>query len=135
MGTKPSRDLEGRCFYSSNVIAVYCVLNLPVGTFLYALNIARRGNRLAGYGVAAISLGSLLGMLWVRAWGGQVTNFLVISILAGIALLKAEDRPYRLALSRGGATARWWPPALWACGASLCVWAAAFLSASLTIES
>ena len=119
--SRPPRDLEGRRFYRPGVIATYCVLSFPVGLYLYGLNVARRGSRMTGYTLAGMSCVAFLGMLAAGVMGARVSGFGILGIFAGIGLLNMEGRPYRLALSRGGGTARWWPPLLWVLGTILLV--------------
>ena len=113
------QDLQGRFFYRPGVVATYCVLSLPVGLYLYGLNVARRGGRVMGYAMAGVSGAVLVGMLVAGAIGARVPGVGILGILVGIGLLNMEDRPYRVALSRGGLTARWWPPLLYVLGSGL----------------
>ena len=113
-------------FYRPGVIAVYCALSLPVGLCLYGLNVARRGSRVIGYTILGTSLVALVGIVLVGILGGRVSRIGLLSIILAIGLQKMEVGPYQQALSRGGRTARWWPPLLWILGAlivALMIWA------------
>jgi hypothetical protein len=125
--TLPSTDLQGRRFYRPGVIATYCVLNLAVGLALYGLNVAHRGSRFMGYLLASASGAALVGMLAVAAIGKPVAGFGVLGLFIGLGLFKQESGPYRLALSRGGVDARWWPPLLWVVAAMIVVVAVAVI--------
>jgi len=116
-----SKDVSGRHFYRPHVLAAYCILHLPVGLFLYGLNVIRRGNCLTGYVLAGISGATFLGMLVVAASGARVFTYGILGIFIGIGLLKIESGPYRRARSRGGTAARWWPPLLWVAGSVLVI--------------
>ena len=112
-------DLQGlrSCyFYRPEVIATYCVFSLPVGLCLYGLNVARRGGRLVGYAMAGLSAALLVGIPFSSVLDSSGLSLALPGVFVGIGLLNLEDRPYREALSRGGLTARWWPPLLWAVG-------------------
>jgi hypothetical protein len=112
----PFRSLQ-RCYlYSPDTIVAYCVLILPVGLYLYGLNVARRGSRIMGYFMVGLSAIALLGMLTGFALGIRVSTFGAIGIFVGIGLYKMECSRYRLELSRGAVNARWWPPLLWVLG-------------------
>ena len=115
------QDLQGRRFYRPGVIATYCVLSLPVGLYLYGINVGRRGGRVMGYVLASTSGVTFLGMLAAGAVGARVSGFGILGIFAAIGLLNMEGRPYRLALSHGGVPARWWPPLLWVLGSIVLV--------------
>ena len=119
--TPVPQDLQGHGFYRPGVIATYCVLSLPVGLYLYGVNVARRGGRVMGYVLSGLSGATFLGMLVAGALGARVSGLGILGIFAGIGLLNMEGRPYRLALSRGGVTSRWWPPLLWVIGSILVV--------------
>jgi hypothetical protein len=115
------QELQGRRFYSPEVIAAYCILlSLPVGLYLYGLNIARRGDRVMGYSMAGISVITFVGgMFAVDAMGATMSPYRFLGIFVAIGLLNMEDAPYRAALLRGGTRARWWPPLLWVIGSFL----------------
>jgi hypothetical protein len=120
--TATPQELQGRRFYPPGVIATYCILSLPVGLCLYGLNIARRGGRVMGYGMAGISVITFGGTFAAGAMGATVSMVSIVStlpIFVAIGLLNMEDPPYRAALSRGGVKARWWPPLLWVIGSLL----------------
>ena len=69
-----AQDLQGRGFYRPGVIATYCVFSLPVGLYLYGLNIARRGGRIMGYLLSGISGLLFVGMLAAGAVGARVSG-------------------------------------------------------------
>jgi hypothetical protein len=114
-GTQQLQDLLGRRFYKPGVIAVFCLLGVPVGTLLYGLNIARRGDRLLGYGLAVVS-----GLILLFAPFSNGPDLSRVAFYAGIffaiGIFNLETGPYQLALSRGGQPARWWPPLLGVAG-------------------
>lgn len=110
-----------RRFYPPGVLAAYAVLFLPVGLYLYGLNVIRRGNRLPGCILAGISGVAFLGMLVVAASGASVFTYGILGIFIGIGLFRMESGPYRRAISRGGVAARWWPPLLWVAGSVILV--------------
>lgn len=115
-GALPSQDLAGRRFYSAGVIGGYCVLSLPVGLYLYGLNVARRGSRVMGYALTGASGLAFLAMLAATVTGTRASGFGLFGIFTGLTLLNMEHRPYRRSLARGGTPAKWWPPLLWTMG-------------------
>lgn len=110
--------------YSPSVLAAYCILcSLPVGTFLYSLNLSRRGDRTRGRLFAALS-GLLFLLYWLFPSSGWFARG-ALNTLAGISLYQCE-KPYFENLRRyGGKKARWWPPLLWV---------AALISVSLLMQ-
>ena len=111
--TQQPQDLQGRRFYSPGTVAGYCLFSPPVGLCLLGLNAARRGSRSLGYLLAGLSGVVFLGALATAAAGSSVSGFGVFGAFLAIGLFRMEYGPYRLALSRGGVAARWWPPLLW----------------------
>lgn len=119
------QSLRGQRFYRPGVIAIYCILmGLPVGIFLYGLNVARRESRVLGYllvGVAgAAFLASFLQAAVVTAIPLRFQMH-ILTLFVGLGLFKLEEGAYRLALARGGMPARSWPPLLWVLGSVLTV--------------
>jgi len=114
-----AQELAGRLFYSPNVIAAYCVFSLPLGLLLYGLNLTRGWNRVMGYALTGISAVAVDGLLLASALGARISDISklgALGLFVGIGVLNTEGGAYRRALSRGGATARWWTPLLWALG-------------------
>jgi hypothetical protein len=119
------QDLAGCRFYRPGVIGTYCVLSLPLGLWLYGLNLARRGSRVMGYSLASICGATLLVMFAASVLDARVSPVgifpVLLGIVVGIRLFNIEGSLYRLAVSRGGMTARWWPPLLWLLGTMVLV--------------
>ncbi|MEZ4651015.1 MAG: hypothetical protein R3E97_19960 [Candidatus Eisenbacteria bacterium] len=109
-------SLDGRRFYHPGIIATYSVLSLPVGMYLYGLNVARRGSRVMGRTMTIVAGLVLLGMFVNAAAGGPPLRTGALGIFVGIAMIRLESSTYRYAVAHGGTRARWWPPLLWVIG-------------------
>jgi len=103
-------------FYSPGVIAIYCILYLPMGLLLLGLNYIRRGHRANG-GIY-LALSGILAALYVAAtaFETRLSPFLVVSAAAAAFVISTERAPFERAIQSGGAKARWWPPLLWLLG-------------------
>jgi hypothetical protein len=106
-----SKDLQGVQLYKPGVLAAYLALGgLPVGLFLYGLNLTRRGQRSIGYVLCALSTVIFAMIAVVVSSGGRVSGIGFLAVLVAILVYKMESRSYKLALSRGATPAKWWPP-------------------------
>ncbi len=114
-----SADLTGRQFYRPVVIGLYCALSIPVGLYLCGINASRRGQRVMGLLISALSAVLLIGMLVLGALGGRLASIGLLGIILGVALISFETPAYRWSLARGGTPARSWPPLLWVGGTLL----------------
>lgn len=108
-----SVDLSGIKLYTPGVLAAYFVLgNLPIGTALYALNVARRGDRILGYFLFGASALALVLLILAALAGRNLRGWTLLALVIGLAVFRAERRPYRMAVQRGAMPAQWWPPLL-----------------------
>jgi hypothetical protein len=108
-----SVDLSGIRLYKPGVLAAYFVLgNLPIGMALYALNVARRGDRILGYFLFGASALALVLLIVVALAGRNLRGWTLLALVIGLAVFRIELRPYRVAVKRGAMPARWWPPLL-----------------------
>ncbi|MGB8657922.1 MAG: hypothetical protein WCE90_09085 [Candidatus Zixiibacteriota bacterium] len=106
-----AKDLEGVKLYKPGVIAAYLVLGgLPVGLFLYGLNIARRDQRWLGVFFCTMSAAAFLMLVTVAARGHGALGVAGLGIAAAYSVYRIERRPYDLAIQRGATPAKWWPP-------------------------
>jgi hypothetical protein len=111
---KLEADLTGTRLYSPEMIAAYLVLSgLPIGLFLYGLNMRRRGQAVLGGVMCILSAITLAGLFLAVAAGRPVAAFGAGAALVAIGMFSIESGPYRMALRRGAIRARWWPPAVW----------------------
>lgn len=105
--------LSGVKLYSPGVLAAYFILgNLPIGMALYALNVARRGDRWIGYLLFCMSAATLLALLSAAAAGTRLRTLQLLAVLVGLGIWQIETPPYRRAIRSGATRARWWPPLL-----------------------
>jgi hypothetical protein len=99
--------------YQPGVLVAYFVLgNLPIGMALYALNVARRGDRAFGYLLFGASALALILLILAAIAGRNLRAWTLIALVIGVAVFSMEQRPYRTAVQRGAKPARWWPPLL-----------------------
>ncbi len=104
---------SGVKLYSPGVLAAYFILgNLPIGMALYALNVARRGDRWIGYLLFCMSAVTLLALLSAAAAGTRLRTLQLLAVLVGLGIWQIETPPYRRAIRSGATRARWWPPLL-----------------------
>lgn len=105
--------MVGVRLYRPGVIALYFVLGgLPLGCFLYGLNVARRGDRLFGYALVAVATIAYALLIAAIVTGVGVSGFGILGVFVGLGVMYMEGRPYRNALASGATPARWWPPLL-----------------------
>ena len=116
------KDLEGIAFYKPEVVAIYCLINLPLGFCLYGLNSARRESSTLAVILSSLSIAYLLMRFVANAIGMDAPNLAHISFFIGLGFFKREAIPYRRAILRGGKTARWWPPLLIAVASQLSIY-------------
>ena len=103
--------LSGVTLYSPGVLAAYFILgNLPIGMALYALNVARRGDRWIGYLLFCMAAVTLLVLLSAAAGGTRLRTLQLLAVLVGLGIWQIETPPYRRAIRSGATRARWWPP-------------------------
>jgi hypothetical protein len=104
-------DLPGIRLYRPGVLVAYFILgNLPIGMALYALNLARRGDRVLGYFLFGASVLALALLLVAAIAGRNLRGWTLLALVIGLAVYGAERGPYRSAVQRGARPARWWPP-------------------------
>lgn len=118
-----SKDMKGIQLYKPGVVAAYLALGgIPVGLFLYGLNIVRRGQRWLG-GTLCTLAGIAFIMIIVSAslGGRRLSGFGILGVLVAIWVYNIERKPYRLALQQGATPAKWWPPLFWVFGGILIV--------------
>ncbi len=115
------QDLAGVRLYTPGVIAMYTVLSLPVGLYVYGLNIYRRGRRLTGGLLGTLGALMFCAMLFAGATGHRISGFGILGIFVALGLFKIEAGRYKSAVARGASAARWWPPLLLAVAAILVV--------------
>jgi len=129
--SKETDELAGLNLYKPHVIAWYMVIGLPLGLCVYGLNIARHGQQWFGYSVSAFS-GLVFIMVAALVHMGTVSAEIYFSnqgflfgnrstLLAGFVYFM-EQRPYKVAISKGATPARWWPPMSWAIGVHLALY-------------
>ncbi len=113
--TKATTEKSGP-FYSPVVIAVYCVLFLPIGALLMGLNHWRRNRR--GMGVVLLTFAGILVLLFsVAAFlGTRIPLMWIFGAAAAVFVISSESAPFKHAIKLGGRKARWWPPLLWVVG-------------------
>jgi hypothetical protein len=105
------RSLAGVKLYSPGVLAAYFILgNVPIGTALYGLNVARRGDRLIGYVLLGASLLTLVLLCLAALAGRNLRGWGLLALVMGLGVWRVERGPYRRALQSGAGRARWWPP-------------------------
>jgi hypothetical protein len=108
-----SVDLSGIKLYKPGVLMAYFVLgNLPDGMAIYALNVARRGDRALGYFLFGASALALVLLILAALAGRSMRGWTLLALVIGLAVFSTERRPYQMALQRGATPARWWPPLL-----------------------
>jgi hypothetical protein len=108
---KQSTDLAGVRLYTLGALAAYFVLgNLPIGMALYALNVARRGDRVLGYVLFAASAVALVLLILAAEAGRNLRGWTLLALVIGLAMYRLERGPYQMAVQRGATPARWWPP-------------------------
>jgi phosphoglycerol transferase MdoB-like AlkP superfamily enzyme len=111
--TTTSSDLAGIRLYTPWTLLAYFVLgNLPIGMALYALNVARRGDRLFGYLLFAVSMVTFALLVLAAIAGPHFKGWTLLALLIGVGVFKMEQIPYRRAVQRGATAAPWWPPLL-----------------------
>ena len=129
---KATDELAGLKLYKPYVVAWYMVVGgLPLGLCLYGLNIARRGQQWFGYSVSAFS-GLVYIMVAALVHMGTVSHriyldnqgllFGLLSVLLALFVQFMEQRPYKVAISKGATPAWWWPPMSWAIGVHLALY-------------
>ncbi len=111
------QPLVGKRLHRPGLLAAYCILaNLPLGFFLYGLNVYRRGNVWMGRTILTLSALAIIGMSIVLALGLDVKvrglHVMLLNIVVGIGLMKAERSSYQRAILNGALPAKWWPPLL-----------------------
>ena len=109
--------LVGKRLHRPGLLAAYCILaNLPLGFFLYGLNVYRRGNVWMGRTILILSALAIIGMSITLTLGldvkGRGLHVMLLNIVVGIGLMKAERSSYQRAISNGAVPAKWWPPLL-----------------------
>lgn len=115
--------LSGVKLYSPGVLAAYFILgNLPVGMALYALNVARRGDRWIGYLLFFMSAATLLALLLAAAGGSSLRTWRLLALFVGLGIWQIETPAYRQAIRRGAKPAQWWPPLLAVLALAIVVW-------------
>jgi hypothetical protein len=116
------KDLDTIKLYKPGVIAAYLALGgLPVGLYLYGLNILRRGQRWVGVFFCSLSALAFVMMAMVAATGHPAMGIGFLGIVVAICVYQMEKRPYQLAIQRGATSAKWWPPIFWVIGIFLLV--------------
>jgi hypothetical protein len=97
--------------YSPGALAAYFILgNIPIGMALYALNVARRGDRWIGYMLFASSAVALVLLVLAAAAGRNLRGWNLLALVVGLGVWRVEQRPYRQAIRNGAFPERWWPP-------------------------
>ncbi len=127
-----STHLAGKRLYRPGVLAAYCILtNLPLGVFLFSLNVYRRGSIWAGRISMALTALAIVGYSVVLAAGVNLTGsrYLLLNIVVGLGIMKAEQAKYEKAISNGALPARWWPPLIFVCVNMLVIYLLAWLIA------
>jgi hypothetical protein len=115
--------LPGVRLYHPGVLAAYFLLgNLPIGMALYALNLARRGDRWIGYVLFFMSATALLALLLAGIAGTDLRPWRLLAVLVGLGVWQIETPAYRNAIRRGATPASWWPPLLAVLALALIVW-------------
>ena len=115
------QDLTGVRLYTPGVIAMYTVLSLPVGLYVYGINMYRHGRRLTGALLGTFATLMFGAMLFAGATGHRISGFGILGIFVALGVFKLESGRYSSAVSRGATAARWWPPLLLAVAAILLV--------------
>jgi hypothetical protein len=117
-----TKDIETIKQYKPGVIAAYLALGgLPVGLYLYGLNILRRGQRWMGLLFCALSGAAFVLVAFIAATGHKATGIGILGIVVALCVYLMERKPYNLAIENGATPARWWPPLLWVVGIILIV--------------
>jgi len=119
-----SQQFAGKRLYRPGVLAAYCIIaNLPFGIFLYGLNVYRRGHFWMGRIILAVSAVAIIAMSIAVASGAKVYCIpsLLLNIVVGVGLMKAERGSYQKAILNGATPARWWPPLLFLAAISLAI--------------
>ena len=125
-----TKDTEAIKQYQPGVIAAYLALGgLPVGLYLYGLNILRRGQKWIGLLFCALSGVAFILVAFVAASGYKATGIGALGIATAFCVYLMERNPYNLAIEKGATPAKWWPPLLWVIGIILIVFLIIGLSA------
>ena len=103
--------------YSPGLLAAYTILgNVPLGLFLYGLNLMARGYRRYGKLMmgSAILTGLWLFVLFMNTPTRRLPAIpsIMFGLICGISIYKSEMGPYQKAIAAGATKARWWPPLL-----------------------
>lgn len=109
------QHFEGKRFYHPGVLAAYCILaNIPLATFLYGINVHRRGNARFGNVIKVMAALAIVAMTIAYPFGSNLsgTRLMLPGIVIGIGLMKAERSNYEKAISKGASPEKWWPPLL-----------------------
>ena len=129
---KATDELAGLKLYKPHAVAWYMVIGLPLGLFVYGLNIARRGQQWFGYSVSAFSglvyivvaalvhMGTVPHQIYLHEQGFLFDS--PLSVLLALFVQFMEQRPYRVAVNKGATPAWWWPPMSWAIGVHLALY-------------
>jgi hypothetical protein len=105
------KDLDTIKLYKPGVIAAYLALGgLPVGLYLYGLNILRRGQKWVGVFFCSLSALAFIMVAMVAASGHPATGIGFLGIVVAICVYQMEKKPYQVAIQRGATPAKWWPP-------------------------
>jgi hypothetical protein len=98
------------------VIAVYCVLFIPVGVLILGRNLMNRGIRVVAFVYFAASALLFTSISIAAVLGTRVPLMWIFGAAAAAFVISTESTPYSRELRRGGRKARWWPPLLWILG-------------------
>jgi hypothetical protein len=115
--SEENKELEGVRLYKPGAVAAYLALaGIPVGLFLYGVNILRRGQRWLGRGLCVLSGVAYVMLVTSAMVGGRVLGLGALGLPVAILVYKMERNPYRDAVQRGTTPAKWWPPLFWVLG-------------------
>jgi len=104
--------VSGR-IHRPGAVATYGCLCLPVGLFLYGLNLRRRGEGAIGAAVLVFACLAYTAMIAPGLFSTADPRLALVGVLGlplAPLLYLIERAPYQRAIQAGGRPARWWPP-------------------------